>query len=148
MGQYIKFDPSELVFLNSFFLNFRCGNEPHETDHPEGICRYAFDKWYEMKEIDFLACLYVEELRQYCAKRSEKRLNQTFAEFFGEIDRTIVEVGMTVEDVAKEINVYRYECGRKFCGNTPELAGKIYKFLAPIYTALRNKGYNPADLLG
>lgn len=151
MGQHVPFDSKELHSLNSFLHQFIRGSVPYDTVQPGGLYRDALHPWWGTKEIAFLkeaARFSGAQLRMYCERKSERRLQQTHAEFFAEIDRTIIEVGLTVEEVAEKINIYLYFQYQVNRATAHVLNEKLDEFLAPVYIALRNKGYNRADLMG
>ncbi|MDO8593723.1 MAG: hypothetical protein Q7R59_02415 [bacterium] len=87
------------------------------------------------------------ELKDYFADRSEKRLDQTQEQFYAEVDKVVQELEMDMVLIQKTINVYIHD--REYEDKNPrELIKVLDKFLAPIYVALRKKGYNSQDLVG
>ncbi len=150
VGQYVPFDESELQFLNNFLGHFAIGNDPHPSHSPDGFSRTNFHSlglWNESYR-DSLVNLGLSEsqIRDGYSDRSDKRLNQTHEQFYAEIDRTTQELGMDLALVQRTINIYLYESRRKDCVVPRELSRSLDQFLAPIYKALRLKGYNKSDL--
>lgn len=151
MGNHVAYNPNTPEPLNSFFLNLVCGNSPYENSTPEGLYRNILSPWWHMTQYEFLkgpSFLSGNILKVKCASASERRLMQTHEEFFGEIDRTIIEVGLTVEEVARVVNVYLRERYRGTFDERESRARVLDEYLFPIFVALRRKGYNAADLHG
>jgi len=151
MGEYIPVDLEKPEPLGCFYRNLVYGNIPYKNSTPEGLYRNVLRPWWHMTQYEFLkgpAFLLCNKLKADCASRSEKRLAQTHEEFFAEIDRTIVELGLTVEEVARVVNVYLSE---RHCGffDERESRERVFdEYLSPIFVALRLRGYNAVDLQG
>nr|MBI4156230.1 hypothetical protein [Candidatus Woesearchaeota archaeon] len=62
-------------------------------------------------------------------RASEKLQNMTLGDFFQDIDNTISEIGLDLDELK------RLQEGRDYEG--------LYKFTLPIYIRLREKGYKP-----
>jgi hypothetical protein len=151
MGQYVPYDESESKFLNNFFCHFCIGDEPYKINLPaEGHYRGLLTDCWNRTQFEHCKESGIfnddEDLQRYCENKSDKRLNQTPAEFYAEVDQTIIEVGMTIELVAQTINAYLHERRGKIGDMACEIQNKLESFLLPIYIALRKKGYNKADL--
>jgi len=150
MGQYIPFDSAELPFLNNFFAHFPVGNDPYPAAIPEGLYRMTghlasfWGKTYKESMIE--SGLSESELQDYYSDRSDKRLNQTPEQFYAEVDRTVQELGMDMTLIQKTINIFLHDSRVESCENSLELSKILDEFLAPVYVALRNRGYNKADL--
>ena len=147
MGQYVPFTQNELLFLNNFFCHFPIGNDPYPNRYPNGMYRTAHEGDWNMKMLEIVQKFpfQSEDTRcRYCESKSDKYLGQTPAEFYTEVDRTVEELGMSVSVVSRTINAYHHN--QRDVGK--EGAKHLDEFLAPIYAALRNNGYNKADLWG
>lgn len=147
MGQYVPFDSAELSLLNNFFCHFPIGNDPYPNRKPNGFYRTAHGEHWNTKILELVRGFPFQSkdsLHRYCEGKSDKYLAGTFAEFYAEVDRTVEELGMFMVVVSRTINVYEHN--QREAG--PEGARHLDEFLAPIYVALRNKGYNKADLCG
>lgn len=76
--------------------------------------------------------------------RSEKWLEQNPAEFYGEIDRTVSELEISMEKLAETVNRFVFLSREK----DPEpLYEELLEILLPVYIALRKKGYSRRDLI-
>jgi len=86
------------------------------------------------------------EYGTYDEKRSNKKLDQTFCEFFKEVDSAVVEAGLSLEDVSRVINIYLH--GRNVVDQNVavQMHEAVDSFLFPIYENLRRCGYNKEDL--
>ena len=148
MGQYVPYDPSEIPggSLNNFFCHFPA-NGPYERTMPEGYYRSLLKDggaW----DVSLREFLEEDSIYEVTHDRSEKRLDQIPAEFYAEIDRMIVEVGLTVEAVARVINIYLHHRDLVSREVSLQMNTALDAFLLPIYIALRNKGYSRQDLWG
>ena len=145
MGQYIPFDQSELSLLNNFFCHFPIGNDPYKNPRPQGMYRTASAKNWNRTTREFLAEQPAEEVQRDYFGKSDKYLDQSVAEFYAEVDRTVEELGISMFVISKKINKYLYTQR----GEEGEERGKrVDELLGPIYAALRNKGYNRPELYG
>lgn len=153
MGQHVPFNETELQEdLNNFFCHFHIGNDPYPTDQPEGFYRNVGrgGKFAGRTYRDFVAefsGLSGKDLEEYFVDRSDKRLSQTPEQFYAEIDRTIREVGIDMEKLQREINVYTHDRSLDNWKNDKKMFENLCKLLMPIYIALRRKGYNREDLV-
>lgn len=78
--------------------------------------------------------------------RSDKKLDQTPEQFYTEIDTTVVEIGMKLDDVS--FFLYRFfEDGGTSLTDDVHFE-ELWKVLSPIYIALRKKGYTSQDITG
>ncbi|MBP6946403.1 MAG: hypothetical protein KBB46_03895 [Candidatus Pacebacteria bacterium] len=85
-----------------------------------------------------------DDVKDY--NRSNKKLDQTFCEFFKEVDSAVVEAGLSLEDVSRVINIYLH--GRNVVDQNVavQMHEAVDSFLFPIYEILRRCGYNKEDL--
>ena len=130
MGQHVPYDPAKETFLNNFHVRFPSDRLPA---HLEGLSRgTARNYWNETYRSVLQIMLEKVDFAKYCAVRSDLYLDQTPEQFFEVVDRTVLEVGLSLESIAEKINI----------GVDKEL----HDYLRPIYVALRQKGYNQAEL--
>lgn len=145
MGQYVPFDQSELSLLNNFFCHFPVGNEPYKNPRPQGMYRTAHAKNWNKMTRELLAEQPIEDVQRDYLQKSDKFLDQSAAEFYAEIDRTVMELGVSMDVISKAINIYHHNQ----CGEIGEESGRhMDDLLRPIYRALRQKGYNKPELWG
>lgn len=79
--------------------------------------------------------------------RSDKRLDQTPEQFYTEIDATVAEIGMELEDVSAFLCRFFAEGGTSNDEDDARFE-ELWKTLSPIYVALRKKGYTSQDVTG
>ena len=128
--------------MNNFYMHFPVGNVPYDARKnrvdPEGDHRRA------IRELGGWNITYQSLLRAD-PKKSTKRLGQTGAEFYREVDQTVQELGISMARVSEAIN--RFFWDKK---DTDAEMQKLYQVLwethLPIYIALRKKGYVQNDL--
>ncbi len=140
MGQYVPFDETELVGLNNFLAHFPVGDDPYPYHLPEGFYR-SISLSDEFRHKKYL------EVVGNPSNISDKRLNQTQHEFYTEVDATIREIEMDELEIRKTINIFIHDSRLEDCSDTEGLIKNLDGFLAPIYIALRKKGYNRGDLI-
>lgn len=151
MSMYIPFRKEEVAFLGNFFYHFRFGDE---SGCPEGIWRTCVtDVWNTThREIyEGRACLFKDHFSEVFGKLSDKYLNQTPSDFYGEVDSTIIELGLDSSVISKKIKNFVAIPSKLKPKNALELsthteARALTDYLVIIYIALRKKGYNPFDL--
>jgi hypothetical protein len=138
MAEHVPFDEEELLFLNNCWCHFILGEK---ATIPQGPYRTHHEDDWDIPMCTSIRCFEQDIIDYYHQECSDKKLGQTPAEFYAELDKTIVEVGLSVDLVAETISAYLVE--RK-----TNHSAKIEPFLAPIYKAFRLKGYNRLDLWG
>lgn len=155
MGQYVSYDNEELLNLNNFFAHFPFGDSPYEQVFPLGLYRNNLQDHWNITAFEFLQGMREfasdETVRGYLAQRSDKRLAQTPAQFYAEVDTVVKHLGMSLEDVTRKINVYlhdRDQLSFNQRNDAMKLHFDLCEYLTPIYIALRKSGYNPQDLSG
>lgn len=147
MGKYVPLEAEELRFLNNFFCHFPIGNDPYPNCKPKGFYRTAHEGHWNTKILELVREFPFQSkdsLHRYCEGKSDKYLDGTFAEFYAEVDRTVEELGMPMAIVSRTVNAYEHNQRE----GSPEGTRRLDEFLAPIYAALRIKGYNKDDLWG
>ena len=130
MGKYVPYELTKENFLNNFHTRF-----PSERlqAHPEGLSRsVAKAYWNETYRNVLRDMLGQVDFTKYCTRRSDLYLDQTPGQFFEEVDRTVFEVGLSLGNIAKKIN-----------NGVDE---ELHDYIRPVYVALREKGYNQAEL--
>lgn len=147
MADYVPFSIDECAsppFLNNFFCHFPFGKTPYETTYPEGFYRGILAEHMHETPGEFTKDAY--EYGTYDDERSDKKLNQTYAMFWEEVDSAVVEVGLSLEDVSRVINIYLH--GRNVVDRNVavQMHKAVDSFLFPIYENLRERGYNKQDL--
>lgn len=159
MGQHVPFNDEELAFLNNFFCHFRWGDTPYEMAFPEGLYRAnlhdVWDKTFLENATEFFTKhsppdFLDKSLERLITERSDLILSQTPQQFFAVVEETIREVGLTAEEVARTINTYLHEREKIPIPDFEQsfvFHHRLDDFLAPIYLALRKKGYNRVDLI-
>jgi hypothetical protein len=153
MGQHVPYNPEDEAFINNFFCRFPYGEG---SAYPEGTTRFSYAKHWDdvirqsirnsleriSSKVDFI---------DYCATRSDLYLDQTPRQFFAELDRTVVELGLSVEAITAKIrtfhsaskSLFNSDDSRRVANNASR---EMNEYLKPVYIALRRKGYNKADL--
>lgn len=149
MANHVPFSIDECgnpPFLNNFFCNFPWGNIPYETVYPGGLYRESLAEHMDETYRNFC--------KDSCANhvddevRSNRKLEQSFREFFEEVDSAVVEAGLLLEDVSRVINIYLHERRSVAQDVAIQMCQKLDSFLFPIYKILRERGYNKQDLWG
>ncbi len=144
MGQHIPLNDEDLGFLNNFFCHFRFGES---QVMPDGLYRTVRASYWHIVQREYMkseAKMYGGNLAEYFSSRSDKALDQTPAEFYNEVDRTTIEVGCNVEVIMEMILDFQKPNNTR--EQTFEKFDALEKYIRPIYTALRQKGYNRSDL--
>jgi hypothetical protein len=157
MGKYVPYEASELPliqkvqFLNCFFRHFRFMERPKGT--PASI---FLDGWSRMQHQDQWSVsrrtgisnypFSYPSLAECCADRSDKRLDQTPRQFYAEVDGVVESLGISAEEIAKRINAVLMQRHDVSIEELRRLTAELDTFLLPIYIALREAGYNKADL--
>jgi hypothetical protein len=119
---------ASLITFNNFFCNF-----PWSQDI---MACYRIQRLSDRNKEKLGAYKY-PELRG--DKNGEKFIRITWQEFYKDLDEAVVTCGFTMENVVKEITRWK-----KFDSNDEErkkIDESIFKIFAPIYKAMRNKGY-------
>lgn len=152
MGVHITFDPDELNFLNNFFTRFPLGIEPYLHKYPEGLYRYTMSgiAWKKTKRVslkELVGEVFRDEadLLDHCEAYSDKYLDQTPAEFCAEINLVMNELGISVQEITRYLNIKVHEQKIGLPEDTP-FVDDLNLPLRPIYQALRERGYNKKDL--
>jgi hypothetical protein len=162
VGKHVPYKASELslnqgvLFLNNFFCHFSLLNSPEETlvceeFYPDGLYRMLQkDRWDVLSRISIknflLKHLSHVALDECCADRSDKRLDQTPRQFYAEVDGVVESLGISAEEIAKRINAVLMQRHDVSIEELRRLTAELDTFLLPIYIALREAGYNKADL--
>jgi hypothetical protein len=143
MSQYIPVSEKDTcTFLNNFFCHFNC---PGHELFPEGLYRTTSKNFWNTTFNNYAGRLGQDE--SYDELGSEKKINQTPSQFYSEID----EVTNLLQVDTKKVTHLILEMQQfQNIGNNID-AEKVYegldKHLRPIYLELRNRGYNPEDLV-
>lgn len=158
MGHYVPFSDKELRFLNNFYCHFLWGNMPYEMAFPEGLYRAnlksVWNKTFRGARIEAFASSYMgedleEKVSLIVSDYSDTFLLQTPKQFYAVVDQSVHASNFTLDAVSRTINIFIHTCDK-----IPTSERELYvvardnldKFLSPIYTTLRMKGYNQADL--
>lgn len=158
MGLHIPYDQDTESFLNNFYTCFPFGSG---AIFPNGLRRPRIlnnGKEEERNHREIYKDVFLlqkrsrdENYEEHLEDYSDLFLNQTPRAFFGKIDETVIEVGLTLPEITSEIQILLATYDRLFDNKETEADGvnalnRINDFLTPLYIALRNKGYNAAEL--
>lgn len=151
MGAHVPYDPSKEQFLNNFYTRFPSG----VGVYPEGLARSISSEYWNTLYIQiFLGfSMSEEDLQDLCSKYSDKYLSMTPKQFFEELDTTVTEVGLTLDDIKQKIKVFKMAIEHLFESDktrviAEQASKELNDYLTPVYVALRAKGYNRKELWG
>lgn len=147
MGTHVPYDASTEQFLNNFYTRF-----PLSVEN-QGLARMvAVNHWNQVhREVYRGYCRDGQDFQDFCAKYSDRFLDETPAQFFAELDRTVAEVGLSLEEVSKKIRALEavfellFESEEKRA-EAERVSQELIDYLTPVYIALRAKGYNSKEL--
>ncbi len=128
--------------FNNFYCHFPMGNIPYT--HEELVAELgnyrARSKIHGREGSSFKTTKYPKLL----GLGEEEGVDVTRNEFYEELYTTVEECSLTMEDVSKTIN----PLSENRSSMTDDDYEKIFKTLAPIFKAMRLKGYSHQDLWG
>lgn len=155
MGIYVPYNPKNEEFLNNFYTRFPVG----EGSSPEGLYRMLVARYLDQtNRIYFQSQIKTsfkdqKDMDDYCSKYSDLYLDQTPKQFIATLDETVVELGLSIEQIIQN-NQRSNEASKDLFVNDEFRAICILastnrdNYLRPVYAALRGKGYNKKELWG
>jgi uncharacterized protein YeaO (DUF488 family) len=149
MGTHVPYDASTEQFLNNFYTRF-----PLSVEN-QGLARMvAVNHWNQVhREVYRRYCDDEQDFQDFCAKYSDRFLDETPSQFFAELDRTVVETGLSLEAVTEKVNAFQVAFKHLFeseekRAEAHRVSKELNDYLTPVYIALRAKGYNRKELWG
>lgn len=138
MGTYIAYDPEAEDFLNNFYTRFvQSGTE----NHPEGLARAIYSNRMDTTYAECYRGLdYEADYQDYCAKKSNRYLQETPRTFFKTLDEVISEVGLDFSEI-RRLTLIAREGTLEDCLARDE-------YIRPVYVHMRQMGYNKSELWG
>lgn len=129
--------------LNNFHLNFELGTRPYDPATRGALLGGGYRQL--ALEQGLLSTVRREFQGEEVAGHSDLWLDQTFSEFYEAIDAAIVELGISKDDISVAVN--KVVLGPRLQGEAREaLIQTLWDLTAPVYVALRKKGYTRTDL--
>lgn len=128
--------------FNNFFCHFPLGNVPYPTDELTAtLGRYRKQSKLNDRDDDSFK---TDKYPKLLGLGEEDEVPVTRAEFYQDLYATVEECGMKMEDVSVALNPL-HENMQTMKNLDWE---KAFQTLAPIFKAMRNKGYSHKDLWG
>jgi hypothetical protein len=151
MGAYVPYNPEVEKFLNNFYTRFPSGTGPF----PYGLARFVLNDCWNKTNQERLREIYShseEEFQDHCSRVSDRYLAETPEQFFAELDKTVLEVGLSFDQIKERIKTYS-AAGDSIGGDDRTNIRQhhmniLNDYLIPVYKALRLKGYNIKELWG
>jgi hypothetical protein len=143
MGAHVPYDPDTEMFLNNFYTRFPSGI----GTYPQGLDRATWESdWHKTHREVFRSWdtfTSVEDFDDFCSRLSDRYLDETPEQFFAELDRTVIEVGLSPDIIMEKIQASKND----HLSSREESLDRD-EYLKPVYIAMRNKGYNKKELFG